>query len=74
MTPHPRRRASSLRPVAPAVAERMRRDVRGETDEALTAQFGISYNTWRKVRSGQAIRASVAARIEDRLGATGREA
>lgn len=59
--------AGRLRPVEPAIAERMRRDVRGETDEALTAQFGISYNTWRKIRSGQAIRASVAARLESRL-------
>lgn len=65
MAPHPKPR---LRPVALHVAERMRREVRGETDELLTEQFGISYNTWRKVRSGQAIRASVAQRIESRLG------
>ena len=56
-----------LRPVEPAIADRMRRDLRGETDETLTEQFGISYNTWRKIRSGQAIRASLAARVEDRL-------
>lgn len=31
------------------------------------AQFGISYNTWRKVKSGQAIRRSVAERLEHRI-------
>lgn len=61
------RRTVGLRPVKPHVADRMRRAVRGETDEILTEQFGISYNTWRKVRNGQAIRASVAERIEVRL-------
>lgn len=67
MTSHSPAASPRLRAVEPAIAERMRRDVRGETDEVLTAQFGISYNTWRKVRSGQAIRASVATRIENRL-------
>lgn len=55
-----------LRLVAASIAERMSRDVRAQTDEALTAQFGISYNTWCKIRSGQPIRASVATRVERR--------
>jgi hypothetical protein len=67
MTTPARRSSPGLRPVEPSIADRMRRDLRGETDETLTEQFGISYNTWRKIRSGQAIRASLAARIEDRL-------
>lgn len=67
MTTPARRPSPGLRPVEPSIADRMRRDLRGETDETLTEQFGISYNTWRKIRSGQAIRASLAARIEDRL-------
>lgn len=60
-----------MRPVDPEIAQRMRQEVRGETDSILTEQFGISYNTWRKVRIGKSIRASVAARIESRVGPTG---
>ncbi|MBB4154404.1 hypothetical protein GGQ80_002317 [Sphingomonas jinjuensis] len=67
MTTPARTASTGLRPVEPSIADRMRRDLRGETDETLTEQFGISYNTWRKIRSGQAIRESLAARIEDRL-------
>lgn len=63
----PRPGRPRLRPVKPEIAERMLRDVRGETDAVLTEQFGISYNTWRKIRVGLPIRASVAARIETRL-------
>lgn len=39
----------------------------GRTDEALQPRFGISYNTWRAIVDGRAIRASVAARLIDRL-------
>lgn len=38
-----------------------------QTDEGLTEQFGLSYNTWRKIRSGLPIRASVAERVELRM-------
>ncbi len=31
------------------------------------AAFGISYNTWRKIREGQLIRQSVANRLEQRV-------
>ena len=68
MTARPLVSPANLRYVDPMIVERMRRDVLGETDEVLTRQFGISYNTWRKVRSGQAIRASVAGRLEKRIG------
>ena len=38
-----------------------------QTDEGLNEQFGLSYNTWRKIRSGLPIRASVAERVELRV-------
>lgn len=47
--------------------ERMRTLATGRTDEALNAQFGISYNTWRKLMAGQPIRPSLASRLTDRL-------
>ncbi|MET0362011.1 MAG: hypothetical protein ABW048_09710 [Sphingobium sp.] len=37
------------------------------TDAALTERFGISYNTWRKLIAGQAVRASVLSRLEARM-------
>ena len=41
----------------------------GRTDEALNARFGISYNTWRKLLAGQAIRPSLASRLAERIAA-----
>lgn len=41
----------------------------GRTDEALQPRFGISYNTWRKIAAGEPIRASVAARLIERIKA-----
>lgn len=41
----------------------------GRTDEALNARFGISYNTWRKLLAGQAIRPSLAGRLTERIAA-----
>lgn len=70
MTGRPLGSSANLRQVDPTIVERMRRDVIAETDEMLNRQFGISYNTWRKVRSSQAIRASVADRLEERVGRT----
>jgi len=49
------------------LSERLRREVTAQTDAALMEQFGISYNTWRKVRAGDPIRASVADRLEQRF-------
>ena len=39
----------------------------GRTDEALHPAFGISYNTWRRIERGEANRASVVARLVDRV-------
>ncbi|MFG6283222.1 hypothetical protein [Sphingomonas sp. S6] len=41
----------------------------GRTDEALQPRFGISYNTWRKIAAGEPIRATVAARLIERITA-----
>lgn len=37
------------------------------TDEALQPRFGISYNTWRQIERGAALRRSVAERLVDRV-------
>jgi len=47
---------------------KMRTYISGRTDEALNAQFGISYNTWRKLEAGLPVRPSLAARLQDRVG------
>lgn len=60
-------RAPALRVVDPSIVRLMRMEMRGETDKALVPQFGISYNTWRKVRAGEPIRRSVADRVEERV-------
>lgn len=39
----------------------------GHTDEKLQPAFGISYNTWRRIRQGQPLRRSVAERLMNRL-------
>ena len=41
----------------------------GRTDEALNARFGISYNTWRKLLAGEAVRPSLADRLKLRIEA-----
>jgi hypothetical protein len=58
---------TGMRPVEAGAVALMKRSVCGQTDEVLMRQFGISYNTWRKVRDGQPIRRSVAERLEHRL-------
>lgn len=60
----------NLRPVDAIIVSRIRDQLTGETDEALMGRFGISYNTWRKVRSGKPIRRSVAERLEQRMVAS----
>lgn len=57
----------SCRPVDPALIARLEATVDRRTDTALNAQFGISYNTWRKMIAGLPIRASVLNRLEARL-------
>jgi len=58
---------AGMRPVDEKAVSLMRREIAGQTDEVLMRQFGISYNTWRKVRDGEPIRRSVAERLESRL-------
>ncbi|NWK98980.1 hypothetical protein DM806_25615 [Sphingobium lactosutens] len=41
--------------------------MRGQTSDVLMMQFGISYNTWRKILAGDPIRDSVAQRLERRV-------
>lgn len=53
--------------VPPVIVERMRTALRAQTDECLQECFGISWNTWVKVRSGQPIRYSTAQRLIGRL-------
>ena len=53
--------------VAPAVVERMKRLATGQTDAALNDRFGISYNTWRKLKDGHPVRRSVAVRLVERV-------
>ena len=53
--------------VDPQLVRQMRSVVRKQTDEALTDQFGVSYNTWRKLLAGGPVRASLADRLEERL-------
>jgi len=62
------------RQVNPALIDRLKATVERRTDVALTAQFGISYNTWRKLIAGQPIRSSVLSRLEARLEETDRPA
>jgi hypothetical protein len=50
-----------------AVVERMHAKIGCHKPEVLMDSFGISLSTWRKLRSGQAIRQSVAERLLDRL-------
>jgi hypothetical protein len=60
---------AGMRPVDERAVSLMKREIAGQTDEVLMRQFGISYNTWRKVREGQPIRRSVADRLEQRMAA-----
>jgi len=59
---------SSMSPIPQEIVSLMRARRTPQTDEALQQAFGISYNTWRRIDAGQAIRASVAERLIQRLG------
>lgn len=50
-----------------AVIKTMESFLTGRTDETLNDQFGISYNTWRKLQAGIPIRVSLAGRLLKRL-------
>jgi hypothetical protein len=47
--------------------ERMAPLVVSQTDHSLAERFGISYNTWRKLKQGHPIRASLIERLERRV-------
>ncbi len=49
------------------VVDRMLHLETGRTDEALSARFGISYNSWRKIIAGRPVRSSMAARLVRRV-------
>lgn len=56
-----------LKVVSCDIVETIRIGLAGQTNAALMPRYGISYNTWRKVQVGDAIRRSVAERLEQRL-------
>ena len=55
--------------VNPAIVARMRDRLRAQTAECVMATFGVSVNTWVKMRKGMPIRHSVAERLLRRIGA-----
>lgn len=50
-----------------AVARKMQSALESRSPNAVMARFGISMNTWTKVRNGEPIRRSVAERLMARL-------
>lgn len=60
-------RLTTMRPVPQNVVDHMLAGMRGQTSDVLMMQYGISYNTWRKIRAGHPIRNSVAERLELRV-------
>jgi uncharacterized protein (DUF2384 family) len=49
------------------IADKIIRFSTGRTDSMLQKELGISYNTWRKIKRGQPLRESLAARIISRI-------
>jgi hypothetical protein len=66
-TPQHHLGSNGLRTVDPRVVAYMRSTVRCQTDEVLNEQFGVSYNTWRKIIAGLPVRTSLANRLENRI-------
>ena len=58
---------AGMRPMQRQVLDHMLAQMRGQTSDVLMMQYGISYNTWRKIRAGDPIRNSVAERLEQRV-------
>ncbi|MGE0773624.1 MAG: hypothetical protein AB7L36_01080, partial [Sphingomonadaceae bacterium] len=50
-----------------ALVSEMQTQCMGQTGQILMAQFGISYNTWKKIRNGSPIRKSTAVRLVTRV-------
>lgn len=61
---------SGLSHVDPALVERMRHRLRAQTADCVMDTFGISVNTWVKMRDGKPIRTSVARRFLERMAAS----
>nr|WP_213980321.1 hypothetical protein [Sphingomonas sp. dw_22] len=59
-----------MRIIPETVVDHMRGMLRAQTPECIMATFGISMNTWVKIRDGHPIRRSVAERMLERLGRT----
>ena len=55
------RQRSGFRQVDPVIAEAMKAVVSEHVNERRSAQLGLSYNIWCKIRSGQPIRSSLPA-------------
>lgn len=55
-----------------SVAEQLRQLLPAQTDAMVMSQLGISWTTWMKIRSGQAIRVSTARRMLERIARTNR--
>src|SRR3546814_5291853 len=53
------------------VVEVMRSNLQAQTATCVMNSFGISVNTWTKLRDGKPIRRSVAERLIGRLGRVG---
>lgn len=53
--------------IKPSLAETMKRLVTGRTDEVLNGRFGISYNSWWKLVGDQPVRATLWARLIERV-------
>lgn len=60
-------RPPGMRFVRQDVLDHMLAGMRGQTSDVLMMQYGISYNTWRKIRSGDPVRNSVVERLEKRV-------
>lgn len=63
------RRASSLRHIDPTVIAALHDRLPAMTAECIQKTFGISANTWLKLRKGMPIRRSVAERLLNRVQA-----
>ena len=62
-----RQKKPALAQIAPSTATAMHRALPAQTAESVMDRFGISVNTWVKIRDGQPIRPSVADRLLERL-------
>lgn len=55
--------------ISPACVEKLHGRLRAQTAECVMETFGISVQTWLKMRKGMPIRKSVAERLLQRIGA-----